>query len=209
MHHKLVKEIDGWTPMDKQNIWELSGLLEGDIMEDVERNAVRDYSAKWQGGVVPYHISDDFDDAEVITIKGAMDEFHENSCIKFRPYKEGDSDWISIKGDSPGCWSYVGRRGGGQVVNLGRYCVQHGVAAHELLHALGFHHQQSASDRDNYVTIHWKNIRRGTERNFKRYSRSRITDLGVGYDYDSVMHYSTHAFSKNGRPTITPKVSNF
>lgn len=53
--------------MDKQNIWELSGLLEGDIMEDydaappeVERNAVRDYSAKWPGGVVPYHISDDF-----------------------------------------------------------------------------------------------------------------------------------------------------
>lgn len=94
-------------------------------------------------------------------IKGAMDEFHQSSCIKFRPYEEGDSDWISIKGDSPGCWSYVGRRGGGQVVNLGRRCVQHGVAAHELLHALGFHHQQSASNRDDYVTIRWKNIRRG------------------------------------------------
>ncbi|XP_014294037.2 zinc metalloproteinase nas-15 [Halyomorpha halys] len=134
-----------------------------------------------------------------------MDEFHENSCIKFRPYKNGDSDWLSIQGDSPGCWSYVGRRGGGQVVNLGRRCVQHGVAAHELLHALGFHHQQSAADRDKYVTIHWKNIRRGAERNFKRYGHGSITDLGVGYDYDSVMHYSTHAFTKNGKPTIVPK----
>ncbi|XP_014240061.1 zinc metalloproteinase nas-13 [Cimex lectularius] len=205
----VLREIDEWSPSDKRNIWELSGLFEGDIMTDgsneVSRNALRDSSAKWPGGVVPYHISDDFDEDEVQTIMGAMEEFHENSCIRFRPYKEGDTSWVSIQADSPGCWSYVGRRGGGQVVNLGKRCVQHGVAAHELLHALGFHHQQSASDRDKYVTIHWKNIRRGTEKNFKRYSSGRITDFDVGYDYDSVMHYSSHAFSKNGFPTITPK----
>ncbi|CAH1403917.1 unnamed protein product [Nezara viridula] len=151
------------------------------------------------------NMMDGVHEEEANVIKGAMEEFHENSCIKFVPYKTGDSDWISIQGDSPGCWSYVGRRGGGQVVNLGRRCVQHGVAAHELLHALGFHHQQSASDRDKYVTIHWKNIRRGAERNFKRYGHGSITDLGVGYDYDSVMHYSSHAFTKNGKPTIVPK----
>lgn len=87
-----------------------------------------------------------------------MDEYHEKSCVRFRPYKKGDDDYVYIRGDAPGCWSYVGRRGGGQVVNLMGRCVQHGVAIHELLHALGFHHQQSSTNRDDFIKIHWENI---------------------------------------------------
>jgi hypothetical protein len=42
--------------------------------------------------------------------------------------------------------------------------------------------------------------------NFEKYSGSRINDLGVGYDYESVMHYGAKAFSKDGRsPTISIK----
>jgi hypothetical protein len=45
------------------------------------------------------------------------------------------------------------------------------------------------------------------EYNFDKYDASFITNFGVPYDYDSVMHYGPYAFSKNGLRTIDTKVS--
>lgn len=73
-----------------------------------------------------------------------------------------------------------------------------------MLHALGFYHQQSASDRDEYVEIMWENIEPGHENNFNIQNSSVITDYGVEYDTESIMHYSRKAFSKNGQDTIVP-----
>lgn len=73
-----------------------------------------------------------------------------------------------------------------------------------MLHALGFYHQQSASDRDEYIKIMWENIKPGHENNFNIYNSSVVTDYGVTYDTESIMHYSKTAFSKNGLDTIVP-----
>ena len=59
---------------------------------------------------------------------------------------------------------------------------------HELDHALGFWHEQSRPDRDDYVTIHKENIEPDHERNFLNKSEW-INTYGVYYDYSSVMHY--------------------
>ena len=62
------------------------------------------------------------------------------------------------------CWSFVGRRGKKQVVSLAKSgCVYHKVIQHELLHALGFNHEQSRSDRDSHVRIIYQNIIKGEQ----------------------------------------------
>ncbi len=60
------------------------------------------------------------------------------------------------------CYSYVGRRGGKQVVSLARSgCLYHGTVQHELLHALGFNHEQTRSDRDKHIKVLLQNVQSG------------------------------------------------
>lgn len=56
------------------------------------------------------------------------------------------------------CWSFVGDLKTGQNVSIGERCDTKAIIEHELLHALGFYHEQSRSDRDDYVKIWWDQI---------------------------------------------------
>ncbi|KAK9753167.1 Astacin (Peptidase family M12A) [Popillia japonica] len=135
-----------------------------------------------------------------------MDQYHKHTCIRFRRKNVNDADYIRIKNSKTGCWSSVGRLGGEQDLNLqSPGCLSTlGTPVHELMHALGFHHEQTRSERDEYVTILWENISSGHEGNFVKSENGTTTGFGVEYDYGSVMHYSKYAFSKNKKPTIEP-----
>ena len=70
----------------------------------------------------------------------------------------------------------------------------------EVMHALSFFHEQSRTDRDDFVTINFENIEPGYEHNFDVAIDSE--SLGTPYDYGSVMHYCRDAFSTNGENTL-------
>ena len=87
-------------------------------------------------------------------------------------------------------------------MNFPEWCISEpAVIIHEMLHAIGFFHMQSDSERDMHVVINWENIYEGTESNFYKYDYTN--KYGTQYDYGSIMHYSQYAFSHNGEPTIT------
>lgn len=98
-----------------------------------------------------------------------------------------------------------------------------GTIIHEFLHCLGFIHQHSSPERDEFITINWDNIDKGNAgvahyqsslvhftiipileyyNNFDAYTEGPVTDFGVPYDPFSVMHYSEYAFSTNQDKTI-------
>uniref|UniRef100_A0A8C2J725 Metalloendopeptidase n=1 Tax=Cyprinus carpio TaxID=7962 RepID=A0A8C2J725_CYPCA len=137
---------------------------------------------------------------ELQVIKQGLQSFAGVSCIRFVPH-EGQRHFLYIKSHS-GCYSYLGRQGGGQVVSLQRHgCVHHHIVQHELLHALGFHHEQNRSDRDKHIKILYENIQPAQKYNFMR---RETNNLATPYDYNSVMHYKRYDFSKNNKPTMIP-----
>ncbi|XP_040014828.1 uncharacterized protein LOC120807159 [Xiphias gladius] len=177
-------------------------FTEGDVVVPRTRNARICYNCKWpkSSGLVrvPYTVSDSFTSSEKIKIDKAISAFHLSTCVRFVPHI-GQTTYISVVKKS-GCWSLVGKTGGSQQLSLGNGCVQNGIIQHELIHALGFWHEQSRTDRDIYVKIHYENIKTGQERNFEQLETN---NLNVPYDYTSVMHYGPKDFSKNGGDTIS------
>jgi Notch-like protein len=85
------------------------------------------------------------------------------------------------------------------------HCIHKGTIVHELLHALGFWHEQSRPDRDDYITLALENVRADLAYNFDKYTLNDVDLLGTAYDYESIMHYEWDAFSINGKATIIPK----
>uniref|UniRef100_A0A669DAA6 Metalloendopeptidase n=1 Tax=Oreochromis niloticus TaxID=8128 RepID=A0A669DAA6_ORENI len=149
---------------------------------------------------VPYRISNQYSRRERDVIEQGLKSFEAATCISFRPQSR-ERDFLNIQ-SRDGCYSFVGRRGGGQIVSLSRQgCVFHQIVQHEVLHALGFDHEQTRSDRDQHVRILLENVIPGMEHNFRKID---TRNLDTSYDYNSVMHYGRFAFSKNREPTIIP-----
>jgi uncharacterized protein (TIGR03437 family) len=96
--------------------------------------------------------------------------------------------------------SPVGMQGGQQGINISQWTAKF-VIVHELMHTLGFFHEQSSPLRDTYVDVatYCNNVMGGCmgkiyDVNFPK--NNNALTYG-GYDFDSVMHYGQCSFSVN------------
>jgi len=157
-----------------------------------------------------------------------MKEIENKTCVQFQHRDRNETAYIFIARGTPGsgCYSFLGRLGTVQQLNLeAPGCITRGIAMHEMLHSIGFYHEQSREDRDDYVTVNWDNIKLGkfillticknsfisttlrltVETEFNFIKATVTLTYNQTYDYGSLMHYSKYAFAKDPNiPTIIP-----
>lgn len=180
-------------------------IVEGDIAlkKSGDKSSFLRSAKRWPGGVIPWMVDkDDANNERLIkAITGAMNILNKDTNLVFKKKSDQDKNFLVFTTKNTGCFSYVGMQEGAQEVNLSKGCHLDLIAAHEILHAVGMEHEQSREDRDDYLDIKWENIKEDQKHNFGLVPRSNFGE----YNLNSIMHYGSYSFSKNGKPTMTTK----
>lgn len=127
--HTLVpdKFVKFSANLSRQSSEVTAGLFEGDIAisnEDYEGlrlgvNFIKFPDRKWPNKIVPYVISSLYSSFDGASINKAIRTLNSLSCLKFKPYV-GEKDHLLIWPVQypEGCYSFIGRMGGVQILSL-------------------------------------------------------------------------------------------
>ncbi|MCX5688524.1 MAG: M12 family metallopeptidase [Planctomycetota bacterium] len=178
-------------------------LVEGCIaVPDTGGYSDRSYQpgTAWPGGYVPFEFGPSVTEANRTLMRQAMWLISQtNANINFVERSNGETPYVWVTNNAASGTagtSYgvgISNSGANEIGIASGYWDNTFVVVHELMHRLGFHHEQGRPDRDQYVTILWNNITAGQSSQFDIHPFDDM--LGTPYDYLSIMHYSACAFT--------------
>ncbi len=162
------------------------------LPDDPSNGAYR--ASPWPKGVVPYRFHANVTLENQQRAVDAMAEIEAVCNVDFVPLTS-QTAYLFIQASDVNN-SCIGYSGGVCTVNIHDWAFK-GVIIHEFGHSLGLHHEHQRPDRDMYVQVNTANICGGTG-----IVPLRGTPFGP-YDFESVMHYSRRADSRDGSETIS------
>ena len=174
---------------DEESLIRLSKLSVGPSPRATITNSVTLY---WPGGRVPYSFDSSFSLSGRDSVLTAMNIISSNSGVSFVPATTTDYSRVVFYPSSYFNASQVGRQQQPQYIYLADYSVGHVI--HELMHTLGFYHEHSRADRDDYIQVVSWNIKPDYLSDFSIHSDG----MSIGsFDFGSVMLYSSYSINPN------------
>ena len=180
---------------------ELIDSIGNEPIKDTRSAVIKNYILYWPNCKVPYEISSNFSSSQIENIEYALKIISEYSSLEFVKASSKDFHKIYIYKDGKAGMSSdrIGMNPDGiNKIHLDD-SFNYGNVMHEIMHCLGFFHEQKRSDRDEHIKILWDNI----IDDYKYEQYKTYTDgYDVGsFDKESIMMYSSFDFTKNGEPT--------
>jgi hypothetical protein len=154
----------------------------------------------WPDGIIPYDISKLTESQQTNALSAMQRWMDTGATITFIP-RTTETEYVNFTGktDAGNNTSHVGFLKGVRAnINITAFWWRQGewMPAHELGHVLGFFHEHSRWDRDQFVTIHYENIKPGRADDYDWVPRTNWIVTTTAYDYRSIMHYRTCWASK-------------
>ena len=154
----------------------------------------------WPGGIVPYDITHLTPEQQSIARRAMQRWMETGAALIFVP-RTNQIEYINFSGktDAGNNTSHDGFKKGAHIdINITAFWwrQEEWMPAHEIGHALGFHHEHQRWDRDLYVNIHYENIKPGRQSDYDWVPRTNWIVNMPTYDYRSIMHYRTCWASK-------------
>lgn len=164
------------------------------------------YVQYWPDKKIYYFISPGFESIDVLRINHALTTLENTVCIDFVPsLSMSASPCITFalhpkKNSSPVGMNSTKRN----TINL-KSGVLPSTVIHEVMHSLGFFHEQSRNDRDEYVIVYSENVEDGKLHNFTKIVDMELQAMNLSpFDYESIMIYDSEAFAiTEGTYTMT------
>ena len=107
------------------------------------RNVLKIKGQQWPSGIVPYKVEkmdQNYDMDYLANLQAAIDEIHENTCVRLYPKKDNQIEYLLIQFTglrTMVCQSYIGKQFNGPTKLTLNSCNNKNVILHEMLHALG------------------------------------------------------------------------
>jgi len=171
-------------------------VFEGDIIlppeeADFRSAGVSARAARWPNAIVRVDVTGTNLSADARVV-AAMQHWTNRTHVRFDlTATSGNRVRFVRSTTSDRCDSSIGMVGGVQNVNLGDGCTT-GNARHEVGHLIGLFHEQSRTDRNNFVTVIPNCILSTALRNYDMFGSDGMNISN--YEINSIMHYGSTFF---------------